>query len=445
MSHPHATVAATGVAQPPAGAVPAPGALLPTASGPAPAAAPAPTTRARPPRSTPQRLQLLSSGVVVLGVLLALVGVLTFALLAVGLDRARADTEQLVRVQSIQTDLLRADATATNAFLVGGLEPAAQRAAYDQAMSSSSARIAEAAQAQPADAAALAVLNQQILDYDAGIEQARANNRQGFPVGAQYLRLASAQLRSSALPVLDELVAANAERADRRMGVGGGYIFPVLCLLAVVGLVLAQLWLARRFHRRVNPGLLAATLVLLLALVGALVGMAALSAQVRDTRIGSFADVNAAARARIWANDAKANESLTLVARGSGQAFDRAWTESGEVVTSELRVLGQPALTDAWRRYGAVHAAVRRQDDAGQWDQAVRQATGTAPDSANASFGALDDGLARAVQEAGATTTARLGGERPGLVVAALLSLLAGLAAALLGRRGVAARLREYR
>ncbi len=39
--------------------------------------------------------------------------------------RAADNTEQLVRVQKIQSSLLRADALATNAFLVGGLEPAA--------------------------------------------------------------------------------------------------------------------------------------------------------------------------------------------------------------------------------------------------------------------------------------------------------------------------------
>ena len=45
--------------------------------------------------------------------------------LARTLDRAEADTAQLIRVQNIQTDLLSADAAATNAFLVGGLVPPA--------------------------------------------------------------------------------------------------------------------------------------------------------------------------------------------------------------------------------------------------------------------------------------------------------------------------------
>jgi hypothetical protein len=172
--------------------------------------------------STPQRLRLLSLGVVVVGLVIGVVGALIFAYLASSLSRAKEDTAQLIRVQKIQSNLLSADATATNAFLVGGLEPPAQRAAYDQAMSSTSALIAEAAQAQPADGSALSALNQQVLSYAGTIEQARANNRQGLPVGAQYLRNASAQLRSDALPILDNLVAANSARATDEMKAGAG-------------------------------------------------------------------------------------------------------------------------------------------------------------------------------------------------------------------------------
>jgi len=187
-------------------------AVAPTTAPAPPVAVPAPNASARP-SDTPSRLRLLSLGLVVLGVLTGLVGAVLFSALAYSLTRAEADTAQLVRVQQIQTNLLTADATATNAFLVGGLEPAAQRAQYDSALTTTSAMIAQAADAQPADAEALAALNQQVLAYAGAIEQARANNRQGLPVGAQYLRSASAQLRAEALPIADNLVAANVARS----------------------------------------------------------------------------------------------------------------------------------------------------------------------------------------------------------------------------------------
>ena len=61
-------------------------------------------------------------------------------------------------------------------------------------------------------------MNEQLVGYVALIEDARANNRQGFPVGAQYQRTASATLRADALPLLDNLVAANAQRAEQPDG-----------------------------------------------------------------------------------------------------------------------------------------------------------------------------------------------------------------------------------
>jgi hypothetical protein len=177
----------------------------PASNAPAVAAAPVPTGSPGPvatteqtqrPSDTPRRLRLLSLGVIVVGIVVGLVGALVFSALTYLLSRAEADTAQLIRVQQIQTNLLAADATATNAFLVGGLEPPAQRAAYDDALTTTGALIAEAARAQPADADALAALNQGVVAYAGTIEQARANNRQGLPIGAQYLRTASAQLRT---------------------------------------------------------------------------------------------------------------------------------------------------------------------------------------------------------------------------------------------------------
>ena len=183
----------------------------------APSPLPAQTGAAAKPRDTPRELRRLTTAVIIAGVVFGLAGLATFLLLAASVQRAEASTAQLIRVQEIQTNLLRADANATNAFLVGGLEPPDQRQAYDEAIIETARLIAEASDAEPADQAALAELNTQLLDYTENIELARANNRQGFPVGAQYLRTASGGLRADALPILDNLVAANSDRAESQM------------------------------------------------------------------------------------------------------------------------------------------------------------------------------------------------------------------------------------
>ena len=340
---------ATGVAAPPVAAITtttAPAtttpATMPARPGPATtsAAAPAPAVKTR---DTPRRLRLLSLGVVIAGVVVALLGALTFSYLAFSLSRAQADTAQLIRVQKIQSNLLSADATATNAFLVGGLEPPAQRAVYDQALSSTSSLIVEASQAQPADAAALSALNQQVISYAATIEQARANNRQGLPVGAQYLRNASAELRSTALPILDNLVSSNAARAADEMDARIGYVIPVISLLALVVLIVGQIWLARRFRRTINVGMLAGAAALFVITVGGLIAVQQLSSSLSSISNGSLAAVNTAADARIDANNAKSNESLTLIARGSGQAFEDAWKSSADSVARQYPAPHRPA------------------------------------------------------------------------------------------------------
>jgi len=440
--------AAEAAASPPAAAgatAAAPGATpttVPLLSG----SASTPAKAAETTMSTPQRLRLLSLGVVVVGLVIGVIGALIFTYLAVSLSRAKADTAQLIRVQKIQSNLLSADATATNAFLVGGLEPPAQRAAYDQAMSSTSSLIAEAAQAQRADGTALAALNLQVLGYAAMIEQARANNRQGLPVGAQYLRNASAQLRSEALPVLDNLVSANAARAADEMTVGAAYVVLVLTLLALGGVIAAQTWLARRFKRKINVGMLAGSIVLFVLAVVSLIVVVQLHSALNQISSGSLAAVNTAADARIDANDAKSNESLTLIARGSGQAFEAAWKSSANSVTESVgRLTDKPELVSQWQAYTDVHTQIRALDDGGQWDKAVAKATGSASDSSNTAFGAFDSNLAGYLDSVSQDASDSLAAEQPGMVVAAILFLLGGVAAALLGRRGVTERLREYR
>ena len=452
MSQASQQVGGAGVAAPPSAAAGATTAVPSaaadaTVSTPPDSAAPSPAAKAaESTMSTPQRLRLLSLGVVVVGLVIGVMGALIFTYLAVSLSRAKADTAQLIRVQKIQSNLLSADATATNAFLVGGLEPPTQRAAYDQAMSSTSSLIAEAAQAQPADGTALAALNQQVLSYAGMIEQARANNRQGLPIGAQYLRNASAQLRSDALPILNNLVSANATRATDEMKAGAGYIVLVIALLGLGGVIAAQVWLARRFKRKINVGMLTSSIVLLVLVIGSLIVVLQLRSSLQEISSGSLAAVNTAADARINANDAKSNESLTLIARGSGQAFEAAWKSSADSVAENLgRLTDKPELVGQWQAYTDVHTQIRALDDEGQWDKAVAKATGSANDSSNTVFGAFDSNLAGYLDGVSQEASNSLANEQPVMVVAAVLILLGGLAAALLGRRGVAERLREYR
>ena len=152
-------------------AAPAPAPKPAAPPAPVPGVTPAPT--ARPAEGTDLTAARGIPSALTRWRLIAALGVLAFTALTVAqlvlgmnaASRAAADADQVIRIQDLKVDLLRADALATNAFLVGGLEPNAQRAAYDDALAGASTAITAAAEAQPADQAALAELSSLVLRY----------------------------------------------------------------------------------------------------------------------------------------------------------------------------------------------------------------------------------------------------------------------------------------
>ena len=364
------------------------------------------------------------------------------------LQRAEANTAQLVRIQAIHTNLVSANADATNAFLVGGLEPPAQRQHFVDSLASASKLIAEAATAQPADQEALGALNTTLLTYNGLIEQARANNRQGLPIGSQYLKDANATLQNDSLPLLNALVKANEDRVGTEFsGVGRGSLWIVLGgLVTLAVLALALVWLARRTHRYLNVPLVAAGVLVLLTMIVGGSALANANSTAKDVRDNEYADTLALSRARIAAFDAKSNESLTLIARGSGAAFETAWKASAKQVDEQLAIAdnGVPSL-GPWKSYKDVHALIRAEDDKGNWDGAVDKAIGSSGQTANTTFAQFDKSSSTSLTISSSTTRTALTDARDGLPPIGWLGLPIGIVAALLAAWGLSQRLGEYR
>jgi hypothetical protein len=401
---------------------------------------------------TPGRMRAVGIVSVVAALLFGLAAGQGFRSADGALGRAAANSDQLVRIQAIQTNVVQADADATNAFLVGGLEPPAQRADYTEAIASASELIAQAAQHQPADGTALGALNQSLVAYTSQVEQARANNRQALPVGAQYLKSASADLRAEALPLLANLGEANDARVTQEFDRAGRsalwLVLPGLLALLVLGLSLV--WLARRTRRYVNVPLAAAALLVLVTLALGTVGLLSVKSSVDATRDGAYAATRSTAQARIAGFDAKSNESLTLIARGSGASFEKAWQASSTAVGGALSALEQnPASSGLdplpWTGYTKVHQEIRALDDAGDWEKAVALATGSGPESGNGAFAAFDTASDTQLTQLSGQTAQALDGTGGWLPFAGVLGLLAGVVAALCAWWGVSQRLEEYR
>jgi hypothetical protein len=439
----------------------------PTKPGPAPPATRPPASAATAPArgsragellretfaGTPGRLRLF--GGIAVAACLAF-GVFSFVIvnqLNDALGNSRDHAAQLVRIQTIRTSLVKADANATNAFLTAGLEPAAVRQGYNDGINTAAATIAEASSAEPRDAAELQEVNRKLTAYAGLIEAARANNRQGFPVGAAYLRQASRSLQEEegALPQLEALVNDERERVDASVNAAdqAQTMLGVLLGVVLVALVIVQFWLFRRTRRILNPSLVVATVIVLVAGLLAVGVVEWSQSQAAEARDGPYAGTVALATARIGGFDAKSAESLTLIARGSGQAYEaRFKTVSGEALSALRRGPVNARAVEinvrsALDRYVRAHQQVRAADDSGKYDEAVALATGNG--AANTAFANFEQRSTEALEERADQLADDLNQARLPLTGLSWLLLLAGIAAAIAARRGVAERLREYR
>ncbi|MEV0288438.1 MULTISPECIES: hypothetical protein [unclassified Kribbella] len=425
-------------AQQPAAPPPQQGAQQPTARGPIAAWF----------EGTPGRMRAFLILTAVMSVVFGLAAAQGFRQSEGALERAEANAAQLVRIQAIHTNLVSANADATNAFLVGGLEPPDQRQHFVDSLAEAARLIAEAATAQPADQDALGALNQTLVTYNGLIEQARANNRQGLPIGSQYLRDANAVLQNDSLPLVKALVQANEERVDAEFdGIGYGNIWLLVSgLLALVVFGITLRWLARRTHRYINVPIAAGgVLVLLTTIVGGL-ALANASSDASDTRTDAYDQTLALSRARIAAYDARSNESLTLIARGSGDAYEKAYQDAAAVVLDQLYNIPGSALEGQWGAYQKVHGEVRKLDTDGNWDQAVDLAIGKASGTNSVgTFTAFDKSTAGELKTSSEAVRTELTGARDALPPIGWLGIPIGIAAALLVAWGMSQRLEEYR
>lgn len=394
---------------------------------------------------TPGRMRLLA----LLGVVsvLALGGSAVNALISSegAAERAANNTQQVVRAQSMQVNLLRADALATNAFLVGGLEDPASRARYDRAMTSVADNIARAAAAQPADGEALGALSAYVQTYAALVEQARSNNRLGLPVGAQYVTQASAGLRADAIPVISAIVTANEQRAQLEFDRSNASGLLLVGVAGVVVLGLIAVWLARRTHRYLNPSLAGAILLGILALFFSSTTIGTMGRTAQDVATGDYRKALQLARVGTSANDARANESLTLIRRGSGASNEAAWKAQDKAVLEGLKQLDSSSrLERLWATYTAAHAQVRDLDGNGDWDGAVELATSEQKDGTTTTFAAFDTEVSSMRDTASTAAIDKLSGIGGGTPWAVVIGL-ASLVAAWLVVRGIGQRIEEYR
>jgi hypothetical protein len=187
--------------------------------------------------------------------------------------------------------------------------------------------------------------------------------------------------------------------------------------------------------------------VVLAIAIGA-VTLGGVGGQVRDVRDTDFAYTVKLADARSGAFDAKSNESLTLIKRGSGGTYEDAWQkQSANILTllGGLDVKTRDSLQATWNTYVTGHKAIRDLDNAGNWDGAVQKALDTAPGSANAAFAAFDTASSTSLDQYKKDTSSGLVGPVTWVTILGWVLLVLCAGAAILMLRGMTQRIEEYR
>jgi hypothetical protein len=445
----------------------------------------APTVTSLPRQEPPGRLgELRSLTSTTPGVLIfcmvgaALVSLLAGVFTAVSVQNRAAALDSLanrsgelsVAAQDIYRGLSDADATANSAFLAGGREPAGVRTRYeaDIAQAESALAVAVAAR-EPADLAdpdaPLSVLSAQLSVYTGLIETARANNLQGLPVGAAYQREASNLMRTELLPAAQDLYTTETQgvAADQDDAAAFPIVEVLLALATLAVLVFAQRYLRRRTRRRLNVGLVVATVASVASLLWVLAATIGVMANVDASRENGSTQTDVLAQARIAALAARGDETLTLVARGSGGAFEERYQSTqaqlagtqdqpGGLLARARDLATAPEVLEAVEEasrareaWHETHRQVRAADDSGDYPRAVELTIGIDENSAGAEFDLVDDELLLAILHTTGTfdeEVAQASNALTGIVMGVILLALVTAGGAVFG---IWQRLKEYR
>jgi hypothetical protein len=387
-----------------------------------------------------------------------------------------------VAAENVYRALSDADATAAMVFLSGSQVQTSGVQRYDQDIREVSSELAAiggdagasqtaatpagaspAGTSQPPDASrsgtpptlrtAVSRLLADVPVYTGLVGTAQADARQDLPVGAAYLREASALMRTDLLPSAQAVLRIETDRLAADAAAGRGPV-TVLVVAGVTFAVLipAQLFVARRTRRRFNLGLVATTvLVGVVTLWATAVSMAATSATAAARTHRQSAD--ALVTTDLAVLQAHGDELLSLAARGEDVGSYEGDYQTVNARLGALLAADQgPGITDATAGYvdwKTAHGALAQAASSPQADntanvRALAQATGVQPGTGTL-FTRVDGDVQGAITVQEADYRAEIdaaGSDLRGLATGTAALIVVAFAA---GAFGMDQRLREYR
>jgi hypothetical protein len=272
------------------------------------------------------------------------------------------------------------------------------------------------------------------------------------------LLAAAEQLDRVNLRELDNIYSSRTSEPHVTLWLMGGRLLTFGFLLgALVGL---QQFLYRRMHRILNPALLAATALVVGLFLYALLSLGWVSSSMRTAKSDAFDSLHSLWRARADAYDANGEESRWLLAAPTdprlAEGYEKAFQEKAVRLVKghladELKNVTFPgekgAAEDAvakFDRYLALDAQIRKLQNEGKHEEAIRLCIGYKPGESNWAFDQFDKALDRTIEINQHAFDDAIARGRETLAPMDVAAAVANLAVAALALAGLWPRLREY-
>jgi len=409
--------------------------------------------------TTPGKLRLGMFAIFILAICFAIAGY-------VGVSGARSSVNTIARdavpsivtAQSVRVKLLQMDSLAAQEFLAGGAASGAQaRVKYEAVRKELGEQLTVAAKNISFgrdEQTPLETLMDKVQAYNGLVEAARANNRQGFPVGAAFLRMASTMLHDEMLPQTQAIDQLNVKQLESEYAnfksasvIHIGFIVASGLALLVV-LAYMQIFISKKMRRSFSIPLLAASAVVVALTAYSTVGMTLQRSNLGTAKESSFVSAYNWLEARGAAYDAKTDQSLFLIALGAGAKYE----ESAKIKVQKLTAAAtgnqqgssENALS-ALRNYVQQDERIRTYDKTGKRSEAVNLALGNGTQEAQKAFDDLNQALTANLTTATTSFEASIASAESNINYLDLVFIILSLVVVALGYFGLTPRINEYR
>jgi hypothetical protein len=284
-------------------------------------------------RTTPTRLRTVLAGLVLLSLAWGALGGWVAASHSSAADTlATVDERYSLDARHLYQAIADADATITAALLASSEPPLNQLARYNQDLATASGDLATLRAAGGSDAGnsqvagALSKLSGGLADYNGYVADATAEYAMGFPLtGGSFLQVASEEAHLVLLPAAStvytqENAVLNAA-SGQATGLPTGLAALLLAVITAVALYRTQRWLARSTKRVLSPGLVLASLLLVVSVLWLATGFLSARGDLDRGIDHGSAPAQSLALASIGVQQIRGDSVLNVISRSGTASF----------------------------------------------------------------------------------------------------------------------------